>query len=1023
MRIDKSEVLAITNQGLDVFAHFLPEAAAIRGYRAINLCSPFRADSDSDGCSIYFNKKHGKWCFHDFITGEDFDCFSFVQRYRGCEFREAVEICNQIGGGVNVDNSATFVKAPAREKLKVRRVWPGWEAGQNRLEGTTALHEWMGGLGVSAEHMRMWGLGHYRAKNGPQHTAFLYIDADGRLCTWKCVQYNADGRRIKMDAEGNKLFPWFAKPWPRERDGEELEYGKCLFGSHLLDPAKGRSVCLVESEKTAILAAYFYPAYDWVATGGATGCQDEHFEVLRDRRIYVFCDADPAGRKPKAAFRLRGLGMECTIVDLWPQKGLLLDDPERGFDLADGIAQGERPTLFTTGKHGQIEVNEKGEDEVKWIGVWEHQIDKETGEIIEHLKPLLDLKWPSPPAKKAAKAGQDDEQGYDWLSIIPEEAYEEEGNDPESDMNKYGFFEWKNQYWVPAKSGNGWRRQAISNFVCRYLFHMETGKRTLRIVELRNNRGVIKTIETETGNLVSVGEFMKFVEGAGNFRFEGGRAEHQKIKAKLMEQEEYCQQLDVLGWNAAGFFAFANGLYLPQKGAGKDTRTGFLEADTRGIVSLGSKSYYLPVANATYLNNPALFNNERKVRYVETGVSWETWVSLYHRVYGEPGMVAMLFGMACAFSDVVFSAQQFFPMLFFYGEGGSGKGVLIRSTQHLFGKPQDPLHLSSDANTDKAKIRELAQFRNLICCLEEYRNGNDKTVNMLKGIWDRFGYKRASMDTSYRTETVPIQSGVMITGNDYPTDDPLLQRLIVLELNKNQRTEEDKFKFQELKELQETGMTDILCQLLEERPLIEADFNTTFRECSRDMGKLFAGVSLTDRMISNVAVLDAMYVLLSPRFPMPFNREELHAYLRESMTRQNAKRDTGGDVAKFWDTIMYCIGKGEITDGGEIRVDGDTISVRFTEVHMKYKAAFRFVHGGQGLERMSMLDKLRGTKAYKGAKATARFANGARSSCHLFDLSQIEADILGAIAISKGDGSSGHPSTINEPVEEEALPF
>jgi hypothetical protein len=109
-----------------------------------------------------------------------------------------------------------------------------------------------------------------------------------------------------------------------------------------------------------------------------------------------------------------------------------------------------------------------------------------------------------------------------------------------------------------------------------------------------------------------------------------------------------------------------------------------------------------------------------------------------------------------------------------------------------------PLTLSGKANTDKAKIAVFAQFVNSMLLLEEYTINHDSN-QFLKNLWDRYGYKRRKLDNGYGTESVPIQSGVAVTSNYSPNDDPLLQRLIYLESNKNHFTPEEKQRFNELK--------------------------------------------------------------------------------------------------------------------------------------------------------------------------------------------------------------------------------
>jgi len=89
----------------------------------------------------------------------------------------------------------------------------------------------------------------------PEYAVFTYVDKDQRLNRIKKQAYQPDGHRKKTAG---------ATYTPKEytvADG----YLQVLFGLHLYDPQK--ITCVVESEKTALIAAMEYPEYTWMATG------------------------------------------------------------------------------------------------------------------------------------------------------------------------------------------------------------------------------------------------------------------------------------------------------------------------------------------------------------------------------------------------------------------------------------------------------------------------------------------------------------------------------------------------------------------------------------------------------------------------------------------------------------------------------------------------------------------------------------------------------------------------------------
>ena len=54
-----------------------------------------------------------------------------------------------------------------------------------------------------------------------------------------------------------------------------------------------------------MLASYFYPQFDWLATGGANKLTDEKIHILFNRKVIYLCDADKAGRDNSTINKLK----------------------------------------------------------------------------------------------------------------------------------------------------------------------------------------------------------------------------------------------------------------------------------------------------------------------------------------------------------------------------------------------------------------------------------------------------------------------------------------------------------------------------------------------------------------------------------------------------------------------------------------------------------------------------------------------------------------------------------------------
>ena len=163
------------------------------------------------------------------------------------------------------------------------------------------------------EMIGLYNVGHGR--NG--HTIFWQLDEQGRLRTGKMMKYRPDGHRDKTaswsfdwihatlsrhwDAERQEMTDEPPYPFPHLYDPSKQEARITFFGLHLLNKWKTKgieqTVCIVESEKTALLMAIAYGNHAkqvWIACGGLEMLTRERLQPLIDqrRRIILYPDRD-----------------------------------------------------------------------------------------------------------------------------------------------------------------------------------------------------------------------------------------------------------------------------------------------------------------------------------------------------------------------------------------------------------------------------------------------------------------------------------------------------------------------------------------------------------------------------------------------------------------------------------------------------------------------------------------------------------------------------------------------------------
>lgn len=530
-----------------------------------------------------------------------------------------------------------------------------------------------------------------------------------------------------------------------------------------------------------------------------------------------------------------------------------------------------------------------------------------------------------------------------------------------------------------------------SNFIMRILFHINRGKQNKRVIEIQNIKGRKVTTDIETNQLASFQKFRELTEGSGNFTFEGSAIDLMKIKNKLFEQERPSQQIDMLGWNKKGkFFAFSNGLYNSQ----------FHPVDEHGIVTLHEHNYFIPYHPGTDEHQSV---NEKLFGYKPGTVSFETWAESYCAAFGDAGRVALLFGIATLFSDHIFAVRRNFPMLFLYGEGGSGKSRVGTYLQYLWGEPQPPLKLSDRANTDKARIRKMAQYINAMALFEEFIN--ELEMNIIKtitGIYDRFGYERSNLNSMYGTETVPINSTAFITGNSYPNDDPLMQRIILIDYNANVRDEKTVANYNKLTQINREGITHLTGWLLQLRPYFLEHYEREFDIHFASFKKLCADqkILVPDRMCENYAMIITTYeVLVRATIKLPFTLDELKKFMLSTIKAQADKRDVGSVTQRFWDIVQQLASEGAIRFEKEFKFNGDRLSIRWTEIHGMYMEKHQRLYRSPGLGKSTMLQKL----SDSGAMITGnkeRFGDGTTTKvCHSyqFEYNKLGIDLMSVI--------------------------
>ena len=175
-------------------------------------------------------------------------------------------------------------------------------------------------------------------------TVFWQTDRDGNVRAGKIMGYDAvTGHRIKE--------PFNHVSWVHSvRKVQDFRMKQCLFGEHLLSDSSAvmsaKPVAIVESEKTALVAAHFVPDFIWLATGGTHGCFNrEAIQVLEGREVILFPDLKATDEWRQRLPMLESVCRRTTCSDLLER---IATDEQRsqGLDIADFLLMEDTPQMI-----------------------------------------------------------------------------------------------------------------------------------------------------------------------------------------------------------------------------------------------------------------------------------------------------------------------------------------------------------------------------------------------------------------------------------------------------------------------------------------------------------------------------------------------------------------------------------------------------------------------------------------------------------------------------------------------------
>jgi hypothetical protein len=160
-------------------------------------------------------------------------------------------------------------------------------------------------------------------------TLFWQIDKEGKIRTGKVIQYDINSG--KRNRKNTPPVNWIHAIGSFKNKNHKAS--QCLFGEHLLKTEPYKNIAIVESEKTALIASFYIPENNWLATGSISNLKKELFEPLKGKYVTLYPDAGAYEIWKKKAEQLKDIA-KISISNLIETRATK-EQIEKGFDLAD----------------------------------------------------------------------------------------------------------------------------------------------------------------------------------------------------------------------------------------------------------------------------------------------------------------------------------------------------------------------------------------------------------------------------------------------------------------------------------------------------------------------------------------------------------------------------------------------------------------------------------------------------------------------------------------------------------------
>ena len=947
-----------------------------------------RNNGTAEGCSPFKNERtpsfkvsNVKNIWKDFGSGKGgTSIIDFIQAYKGVDFLEAVKIaCETLNIPIEYEKETDEQKEKRTQKQSLTQILkktaeiyrqnfvslPPESEAKKYMLSRNFTDEIVDNFGIGYALAGLYeafkeqaivsdgeALGLLRKNNQGNYYDFF----KGRIIFPICDKYGHcvgfGGRILTNDKKQPKYI--------NSAESDLFDKSNLLYGFHLARNtiANTGEVYLVEGY-TDVMRMHQIGFANTIATLG-TALTPQHLVQLKKlcRKVIIFRDSDSAGQtaaeRDLQLILQAGLFAELVVIQSESKEdpdsigqrpeAVELIKASRTDAIVHLIGEAYRTALDRyTAQHGQskksllLPEDKKNLTELagKLVGCIPDDTTREA--YTEQLKEMFNIKVPSQQKKEekpkninnSPRVQRGEGSGID--GSLDKYVFPDEVEEPylyKNEIIEYGLFQHHNRIYTSAGKEGKEYFMPISNFSIEIVQHMQDEKFPMKLIRICNIYGSEKIFDILSDKINSLPSFKNVVTSFGNYYFSGTPSQHERLLRYLFDRMGTGRKISILGWQTEGFWAWNNKIVIPQ---GED-----IVLDKTGLFNYQKTCYYIPSANANYENNAFMYGAQKRFKSTDTSLDPPEYFRQMYKVHRSHAITAILFGIGAFYQDIIVAGTGFYPLLFLYGPASTGKDNLCEAVQSLMGIPQTAIQLEGGASTIKAQIREFSQFSNGISQLSEYKRGNPQIDGVLKGLWDRRGYKRGTIESPVATEEVPILSATILTGNDCPDAEALITRLLWEEMKQQEFDDEAKKQYNLLKDMCKKGISGMADFFIHKRDFFADKFLETYREAKRNFTKGEVFKNVPSRITDNLSVLRAVFSIFKNYWIFPFTEEEMLAHFEIMVDSQRKKIETDSAANRFWDCILVCmrLTQGEaLRMGINLREEGGYLSFNFSTVY------------------------------------------------------------------------------------------